>query len=79
MDGGTKKSDVSHRQKNPRESGHDRHQQPGGIQFKNQEKKKKKKRVFSLKSSRPFFLYGRSLEHRELHEYDVHGGGNTKK
>jgi hypothetical protein len=42
-------------------------------------KKRKKKRVYSLKSSRPFFLYGRSLEHRELHEYDVHGGGNTKK
>jgi hypothetical protein len=47
MDGGTKKSDVSHRQKNPRESGHDRHQQPGGIQFKNQEKKKEKTSVLS--------------------------------
>jgi hypothetical protein len=75
---GQKRATSAIDRKNPRESGHDRHQQPGGIQFKNQEKKKKKKQVYSLKSSRPFFLYGRSLENRELHEYDVHGGGNTK-
>lgn len=43
------------------ESGHDRHQQPGGIQFKNQERKKKEKeeknKCTLSNHPAPFFLW----------------------